>query len=672
LFLLALVALIGLCFAALSDARSSGGRAQRHVTINGRDVGRLDRRQLDEVLQEVQDDIDSMAIRIATPDGGFNTTGDALGITIDRAQLRRAALDAGRAGDFAERLGAYVSSWYRTRRIPVSVTVPLPQAVAMLQTNEGTSRRDPVDPELKLRDGKYVVLPGSDGEGIDAHRLVAAIQHAVESGEWPPVVSARRVTLPSSFTTDQLSALADRATTLTSRSITFNVNGRPGEITPELLRSWMKPAIVDRQVRLTLDEARTLRGIRALVGTELQPVQDARLAVDDAGKVAPVPSQVGLRCCTPETVRDLQRAFNGLAPQPVSVGLETIKPALSTDDVLKLGVTQPIASFTTRHKPGEDRVINIHRIADLTRGVVIKPGASFSVNDFIGERTGAKGFVQAHSIADGVLVDTFGGGISQYATTLFNAAFFAGLDIPKYKPHSIYISRYPFGREATLSYPQVDLKLRNITPYGVMIWPTYTDTSLTMTLYSTTWARSDVEGGPVKSQRGLCTVVVTTRLRSFPDGTSKRDKFKAEYLPSEGVNCDGSPTAGASTTTNVPRTTSVPRPSTSIGSPSTEPVAATVAAVVTVPEPSPAAPSPAAPSGPVNAGGNTKKPTTSAAPLPAAATTKPEPTPAAPAPTPAASPTPAATPSPAPAPTPVPAEPAPGPVSARPPVTGVG
>ncbi len=619
-----------------------------------------------------------MAIRIATPDGGFITTGESLGITIDRAQLRRAALDAGRPADFMERLGAYASSWYKTRRVPVSVTVPLPQTISMLQTNEGTTRRDPVDPELKLREGKYVVLPGSDGEGIDAHRLVAAIQHAVESGERPPVVSARRVTLPSSFTTEQLSGLADRATTLTSRALTFDVNGRPGEITPDLLRRWMKPAIVDRQVRLTLDESRTLRGIRTLVGTELQPVQDARIAVDEAGAVVPVPSQVGLRCCTPETVRDLQRAFNGLAPQPVNVGLETINPALSTEDVLKLGVVQPIASFTTRHQPGEDRVINIHRIADLTRGVVIKPGATFSVNDFIGERTSAKGFVQARSIADGVLVDTFGGGISQYSTTLFNAAFFAGMDIPKYKPHSIYISRYPFGREATLSYPQVDLKLRNITPYGIMIWPTYTDTSITMTLYSTMWARSDVEGAPLKSQRGLCTVVTTTRLRSFPDGTSKRDRFKAEYLPSEGVNCDGSPTAGATTTTSLTRTTSAPRPSTpsTDATPVPDAAAPTLATVPSAPpaDPGAASPSPEAPSVPVTAGGsNTKKPTTTAATSPAAATTKPEAAPVPAAPEPAApTPTPAVTPSPAPAPTPVPAEPAPGPVSARPPVTGVG
>ena len=78
-----------------------------------------------------------------------------------------------------------------------------------------------------------------------------------------------------------------------------------------------------------------------------------------------------------------------------------------------------------------------------------------------------------------------GGGVSQFSTTLFNAAFFAGLDIPTYGMHGIYISRYPYGREATLDYPSLDLKVHNPTPYGVLIWPSYSSSSITVTLYST-------------------------------------------------------------------------------------------------------------------------------------------------------------------------------------------
>ena len=69
-------------------------------------------------------------------------------------------------------------------------------------------------------------------------------------------------------------------------------------------------------------------------------------------------------------------------------------------------------------------------MADYVRGAVIEPGETFSINDYVGQRTVAQGFVDAPIIDDGNEFDTdVGGGVSQFATTAFNAAFFAGLDI---------------------------------------------------------------------------------------------------------------------------------------------------------------------------------------------------------------------------------------------------
>ena len=169
---------------------------------------------------------------------------------------------------------------------------------------------------------------------------------------------------------------------------------------------------------------------------------------------------------------------------------------------------------------------NIHRISDLTRGVIIAPGETWSVNEFVGRRTAEKGFVSAPVIEQGEYSTDIGGGVSQYATTLFNAAFFAGLDIPEHKAHSIYIDRYPFAREATLAYPSVDLKIRNNTPYAVMIWPTYTDTTITVQLFSTRHAVGVQES--VTPSRG-CGRITLVRKRTFVDGTSDEQKYNANY-----------------------------------------------------------------------------------------------------------------------------------------------
>ena len=141
-----------------------------------------------------------------------------------------------------------------------------------------------------------------------------------------------------------------------------------------------------------------------------------------------------------------------------------------------------MSTFTTRHNSGEERVKNIHRGADLLNNTVVEPGATFSLNDTIGPRTAERGFVVA-PVFYGEFTEDVGGGVSQLATTTFNAVFFGGYEDVYHKPHTIYISRYPMGREATVNYPTVDLKFRNDSKAGVLIRTSYSSTSITVTFY---------------------------------------------------------------------------------------------------------------------------------------------------------------------------------------------
>jgi vancomycin resistance protein YoaR len=212
--------------------------------------------------------------------------------------------------------------------------------------------------------------------------------------------------------------------------------------------------------------------------------------------------------------------------ESVAVPTRTITAQEGLEWAQGLGVKQVVGEFTTNHKCCESRVQNIHRIADMTRGVLIAPGGTWSVNDHVGRRTVEKGFAIGGVIEDGEFKTDIGGGVSQYATTLFNAAFFGGYDIPAYKMHSKYISRYPYGREATLSYPGVDLKVHNDSPYGVVVWPTYTDTSITVQLWSTQYGRGEQTA---QSQSSGCGTVRTTRTTTFPDKGPQEDTFRANY-----------------------------------------------------------------------------------------------------------------------------------------------
>jgi vancomycin resistance protein YoaR len=113
------------------------------------------------------------------------------------------------------------------------------------------------------------------------------------------------------------------------------------------------------------------------------------------------------------------------------------------------------------------------------------PGQVFSMNAATGERTGSKGYRTAKVIKEGEIVPGLGGGVCQAGTTMFNAVFFAGLPVLERRNHSLHISHYPMGRDATLNWPSTDLKFRNDSRYGIYITAVATAASMTVTLWST-------------------------------------------------------------------------------------------------------------------------------------------------------------------------------------------
>jgi hypothetical protein len=88
-----------------------------------------------------------------------------------------------------------------------------------------------------------------------------------------------------------------------------------------------------------------------------------------------------------------------------------------------------------------------------------------------------------------------------------------------------------------MGFPHPDLQIKNTSPYGVLIWPTYTDTSLTVSLYSTHFV--DVaQTGQSQAPSGACTRVTTERTRTYlADGHTDVDRVFARYRPAEGVDC---------------------------------------------------------------------------------------------------------------------------------------
>jgi vancomycin resistance protein YoaR len=158
---------------------------------------------------------------------------------------------------------------------------------------------------------------------------------------------------------------------------------------------------------------------------------------------------------------------------------------LSTEAARAMHITGVVGAYTTDYGGIPNRIHNVQLVAHLIDGKLIAPGATFSFNKTTGERNAAKGFLEAPVIVNGELTTGLGGGVCQVSTTVFNAAFEAGLDITERTNHALYISHYPQGRDATVDYPDVDLKFVNDTEHWLLLRTFVGPSTLTVGLYGT-------------------------------------------------------------------------------------------------------------------------------------------------------------------------------------------
>ena len=231
---------------------------------------------------------------------------------------------------------------------------------------------------------------------------------------------------------------------------------------------------------------------------ELRPV-DAQFAVSGP-KVKIVPGKPGVGLDVPASADAvLAAATTPGGTREAHLVSQQIAPARTTVDAQKMGIVGLVSSYETIYGGVPNRLHNVQLVAHLIDDKLIQPGEEFSFNKTTGDRSAAKGFLEAPVIVNGELSTGLGGGVCQVSTTVFNAAFEAGLSITERTNHALYISHYPLGRDATVDYPNVDLKFVNDTGHWLLLRTFVGSSSLVVSLYGTpTHRRIEVDTAPLR------------------------------------------------------------------------------------------------------------------------------------------------------------------------------
>jgi vancomycin resistance protein YoaR len=456
-----LAVLVGLAFAGSPSELAPG------TEVAGVDVGGLTKRgaivKLDALFEQRSDD----PVEFVAGTASYELAANQLGVQPDWAA---AVAAAGRVGD-----GFGPLRGFRRLRARVFGAEVLPRLAvsnaalefALDQIAEDVNRRSQ-SAALVRRGLRIQVVREQSGRRLDRDAAAEVVVRALGQVERTPGATALpvRVTVPP-VSAEMLASVAARARTAVSAPIVVKTAQRslrvPRGRVAELLSLPSGGA-----TKLAIGGAAADAYFRNLSENVGRPARDAEFAVYGES-VQVVPARDGLELNVPKTARDILRAATRPTNRVAQLTVVRAVPERTTAEALAMGIDTRMSSYRTYYSGTSDRITNLQLGVQALDGTLVAPGGTFSLNEAIGERTVERGFRPAPVIIGNEYAEEVGGGTSQVATTAFNAAWEAGLRITERHPHSLYISRYQLGRDATVYWPSLDVKFVNDTDTWVLV-----------------------------------------------------------------------------------------------------------------------------------------------------------------------------------------------------------
>jgi vancomycin resistance protein YoaR len=553
-----LVLLSGVSLALLRVTRSG---ALPGTLVAGVDVGGLEEQALRERIGEMAATRGADRIVMVRP--ATSTQGEAsvtatkadLGYRLDVDETVDTVLERGRQGNPLAALGDHLAAFVSDESVEPVELVDNDELTARVETLAADVVAAPQEGDLVFKGRAITRVEPAPGAQVDFSRLLGPMRRVLlEPG-------AGRVELPTEPVApvtdeDDVTAVLQMARRATSGPVQLVHAGEGVALAAADLAKTLDARVSEEDggsLELVVQPKALEKVVGdSLAGLETEPVDASFELV--AGEVRIVRAQPGFVFSAKKSAPEILEAATSLSNREAKLRGDGEAASFTTADARALDIDEQVSTFTTYHSCCEPRVTNIHRIAEIVDGAIVAPGEIFSLNGYAGPRTAERGFVEAPAILNGEYVEQVGGGVSQFATTLFNAIFFGGYDFTEYKAHSYYIDRYPMGREATVSDPAPDLEFVNDSDAGIYIDTSYTETSITVTFYGNTDVEVDaIMGEPynyekyetqVEIKKGLAPGarqvtqtgsngfdVVVKRVMRYDGGETEVEEFFTRYLP---------------------------------------------------------------------------------------------------------------------------------------------
>ncbi len=437
--------------------------------------------------------------------------------------------------------------------LPLATTSDRATLEAAVAKGAKTVRKAASEGSLRLTGSRVAYVAPVTGHAVDE----AATADAILAG-WPRT-STFAATMTQQAPKVPASAFETMKRVLADKVVAGPVTIQAGASTFQVPVDRLAPAVTfvaaaDGRLTQRIDPKKIIAGVVAVAQERgvTKAAKDATVyfTEGDFGVRAAV---TGSALKSDAIVRPVLAAWQSPARKAV-VPVVTTQPKVTTEQARATIPKGLISTFTTHFPDNPVRTNNLRVAAGVLNGTFVPRGGTLSLNAVLGKRTPEKGYKKAQVIYDGRLTYDYGGGISQVSTTLYNAAFFAGVQIDEHLPHSFYISRYPVGREATISWPDLDNRWTNTTSGGILIKAWLSGQDITVQFYGvktydvesiTGPRRNVVQPKVIRDDSATCVPqapsegfdITVTRVIRQSGSVIKRENYNTHYIPEDQVIC---------------------------------------------------------------------------------------------------------------------------------------
>ncbi|MFW9096775.1 VanW family protein [Corynebacterium striatum] len=442
------------------DVIANQGKVPRATSVGGVDISSMERTAAVEKLERELGDVETKPVNVTSGEKSSQLVPAESGLALNYQKAVDGIPDA--SYNPVTRLFSFVRA---TQEIPVTVDIDDTALDGALERVKNELSFAPKDGMLELNNGELKVTKPVLGQTVEPADLKNGI---TENWLDPAGVEVEPVEVEPAINDDAIEAMrtGDAAKALDNPLTINGENNVAGTLRKDEIAQFVSIEAKDGKLELKVDTPKAQQLFEERMDGAQVPGQNAKISFS-GDKMNVTPSVDGSIIDWEKTLKDFDKRVKG-DERTWDADYKPDPAEYTTEMAEKATFNETVSEFSTGGFSGASGV-NIRRVAEQVNGAVVNPGETFSLNGYTGPRGTAQGYVESGIIIDGHSGTAVGGGISQFATTLYNAAYFAGMEDVAHTPHSYYISRYPAGREATVYEGAIDLQFKNTTNTPIRI-----------------------------------------------------------------------------------------------------------------------------------------------------------------------------------------------------------